>query len=114
MNVGISVSGLDAFAGNMDQWLADKIQQTDDAVQGAGLDCEGGAKQRAAVKTGQFRDGYQYENLGLCQSQVSNPVIYGPFLEWGTSRQPAQPSLFPAFAEASVKLEDDLKTIWNS
>lgn len=114
MNITISVSGLDAINAQLANLLDEKLQQTDEAVQEAGINTEAGAKQLAPVDTGRFRSGYQYQNTGLYQCQVSNPVEYGPDLEWGTSKMAARPSLFPAAATAETQLQSDLKAIWKS
>lgn len=114
MNTNITVSGLDAFSSSLDTWLSEKITKTDEAVQGAGLDCEAGAKQRAPVDTGRLRASIQYQNVGPAECTVGTNVEYAGYVELGTSRQSPQPYLFPAFAESSAKLQDELKTIWNS
>jgi HK97 gp10 family phage protein len=114
VNITISVSGMDAFNSNLAQVIADKIRQTDEAVQEAGINTEAGAKQACPVDTGRLRSSIQYQNTGPAECQVGTPVEYAAFVELGTSRQSAQPYLFPAFASATTQLEDDLKAIWNS
>src|SRR5579885_967867 len=76
----ININGTAAINAKLDAWLAQKTQQTDNAVQGAGIDCQAGAKQRAPVDTGRFRAGYTYEKTGPCQCRVYNTVFYGIFL----------------------------------
>ena len=98
----------------IDQWIAEKTRETDEAVQESGINIEAGAKQRAAVDTGRFRSGYQYQNTGLCQCSVNNPTKYGPDLEFGTTKMAARPSLFPAVAAEAPKLEQKIIDIWNS
>jgi len=104
---------------DLNGWLAQKTQQIDEAIQGAGINTEAGAKQRAPVDTGRFRAGYAYENTGFCQCQVGNPVEYGIDLEMGHHTRsgswvPPQPSLFPAFIEAGQELQNELSDIFSS
>jgi|SRR5882724_2994030 len=118
MSDGIEITGMNVVFSALDDWLTEKTQQTDEAVQGAGIATEAGAKQRAPVDTGRFRSGYQYTNLGSCQCQVGNSVEYGPALEFGHatrsgSHVAARPSLFPAFADATSRLQDELNTIYS-
>jgi len=110
----ISVSGASAINARLDAWLAEKTKRTDEAVQGAGINCQSGAKQRAPVDTGRFRAGYTYEKTGPCQCRVYNTVFYGIFLELGTSRMRARPSLFPAYVDARTKLLQELRDIYRS
>ena len=118
MSDSIEITGMNVVFDALDTWLEEKTTATDEAVQGAGIATEAGAKQRAPVDTGRFRSGYQYTNLGSCRCQVGNPVSYGLALELGHatrsgSHVAARPSLFPAFADATSTLQDELNTIWS-
>lgn len=123
--VSMNITGGDDVIANLHAWVAQKSKQIDEATQGAGLDTEAGAKQRAPVGTpestgipgyigGRSRAGYQYQNLGVGRCECFNPVDYVIFVELGTYKMAARPALFPAFAEASRNLDIELRRILSS
>lgn len=64
------------------------------------LNIQAGAKKRAPVDTGRLRNSIatEIERDGLT-GVVGTNVEYAPFVEWGTSKMPAQPYLLPAHEE---------------
>jgi len=109
--VVLGTVGIDKIIGQVAQGIANMEERVDRAVQKAGLDCERYAKQRCPVDTGNLRASITYENTGRFQCMVGTNVEYAPYVELGTSRQAAQPYLFPAYARAKSKLMDALKAI---
>jgi hypothetical protein len=90
--------------------------QANAAIQWAGLNCEGLAKQLARVDTGRFRAGYQYTKTSESSCTVANPVKYGPDLEFGHHTSSGTfvgpfPSLQPAFQQARKECLAELKAI---
>jgi HK97 gp10 family phage protein len=57
------------------------------------------AKQRAPVRTGQLRDSIAVEGEGDA-ARVTVGAPHGVYVEYGTSRSPAQPFLWPAVEAA--------------
>lgn len=109
--MSISISGIDTVFANLDKAATTIADRTGDAIQGAGIDTEAGAKQRAPVDTGRFRAGYKYTKTSATSCTVGNPVFYGPFLEFGTTKMAPRPSLFPAYGEAKATLKEELAAI---
>lgn len=67
-------------------------------VKKAAFDVEGGAKDRAPVKTGFLKNSIatEFENGGL-QATIGPAAEYGIYVELGTKRMRARPYLKPAF-----------------
>jgi HK97 gp10 family phage protein len=105
----VGVFGINQIQAQLAQGLAQMTEKIDKAVQKAGLDCERYAKQRCPVDTGNLRASLHYENTGLQQCIVGTNVEYAPFVELGTSRQAAQPYLYPAYEQAKSELISALK-----
>lgn len=67
--------------------------------------------QYPASDTGRFASSVQVElpTLTNLTARVGTHVLYGPMLEFGTSRMAARPWLFPSFEGARVGVEGRLK-----
>lgn len=67
------------------------------------------------VDTGFLRDSYQKEQLGYLHVLIGTMVNYSAHVEFGTSRQAAQPHFVPAFVGANqyfqAKLKERLKDL---
>jgi HK97 gp10 family phage protein len=77
---------------------------TESQVARLGLDVQNRARQLCPVDTGRLRSsvnssGLQRDGRGVFV-EVGTNVVYGTHVEFGTSRQRAQPYLRPALAEA--------------
>lgn len=121
----ISVSGASAINARLDAWLADKTKRIDDAVQGAGIDCQADAKQHCPVGTpesthkkgyvgGRLRSSIQYQRTGMAQCTVGTNVFYSWYVELGTYKMRAQPFLFPAYVKSASALKTELIDIFRS
>nr|AUN37290.1 hypothetical protein [uncultured bacterium] len=64
------------------------------------------AKQLAPVDTGALRDSIGADPVDSLTVRVGSDMPYAPYVEYGTSRSPAQPYLTPAFAQS----EETFKT----
>ena len=65
-------------------------------------------KKAKLIDTGRFMNGVTYKSDDK-QTIVGNPVQYGSFLENGTSKRRARPTLKPAILENREKLKDIAK-----
>lgn len=94
----------------------------------AALNIQRSAKERAPVDTGRLRNSITVaeseEDLprsieegpfrnqiraGMLTAVIGTNVEYAPFQEFGTSRMPAQPYLFPAYEEERPKFVERLQ-----
>jgi HK97 gp10 family phage protein len=105
------IDGLGAVFSAIDAYVDGLEVKIDQAVQGAGIVCEGSTKRRCPVDTGRLRSSYKYTNQGKMECTVGTNTFYAPFVEFGTSRARAQPHLFPGFQDGVKALEDDLKSL---
>lgn len=67
------------------------------------------AKQLCPVDTGNLQQSLGAVPVSSTRVQVGTAVDYGKYVEYGTSRSPAQPFLTPAFAQAAPTFEKRLK-----
>lgn len=92
-----------AFTAALQQQLAQLELRTEDAVLRLAIDTQNRARELAPVQTGRLRASITHvpgrDGKGYYVDVGSN-VEYAPFVEFGTSKQPAQPYLRPALAEA--------------
>lgn len=73
---------------------------------------EGQAKMLAPVDTGHLRQSINTElSNGGMTGEVSTNVEYALFVEYGTSRQAAQPFMYPAFVMYSKNFESEIRKI---
>ena len=107
----MSVTGADAIRA--------KIRRVKDAIEGGGLfmhavnqwaesDYKPYAKSIAPEKTGAFKNSIDVE-VTKNQAHIVAPVPHGPFVEYGSSRRAAQPTLVPALNATRAKLSARLQ-----
>ncbi len=111
--MSVTISGQAQVLAAMNLAVAGLTDATDRAIQSAGLACEADAKGRCPVDTGRLRASIEYQRTGLCECQVGTNVSYAPYVELGHHTRsgswvPAQPFLFPAYAQAVSDLKDTL------
>lgn len=80
-------------------------------VRATALAVETDAKQRAPVDTGALRASIHTEQVGELTARVGPSVDYGAPVEFGTSRQAAQPYLTPAAEAARPRFVAAMKTL---
>lgn len=91
---------LTTFTARMKQKVAEKM----DAV---GQDMEDLGKDLAPVRTGDLRDSIKHEvDPGSLSLTFGNAVLYGGFVEFGTSRMAARSHIRPALEANQQKLLD--------
>lgn len=117
MYVKISLNGREVVQGQITARLAAFAAKVGNAVQGAGIDCQAGAKQACPVDTGRLRASIQYTKLTELSCKVGTNVKYGPDVEFGhVTRNPSvhvapRPFLFPAYLAAKKALLIELKAL---
>lgn len=95
----------------MEQQIETKVEQ---AVKETTLKAEADAKMLAPVDTGRLRQSIvsEFINSGSkFQGKVSTSLEYAIYVEFGTSRQGAQPFMTPAFNANKSELIEKLKRI---
>lgn len=81
---------------NIGNIAIDKKGKIQDVVNDTLLNIQAGAKLRSPVDTGHLKRNINVEKIDDLNGKVSTRVEYAPFVEFGTSKSPAQPFLFPA------------------
>lgn len=108
------------FSGNLPGIVQTKINsievQANKAVQWAGLNCEGLAKQACPVDTGRLRSSIKYTKQTDSTCTCETPVKYAPDVEYGHKTRSGsfvapQPYLLPAYEQAKKELLQELKAI---
>jgi hypothetical protein len=116
MQVKITINGAQSIQGVINARLQQFAAKVDQAVQGAGIDCQALAKQDCPVDTGRLRASITY-TPGKLKCSVGTNVKYAPDIEFGhVTRNPdihvaARPFLFPAYATTSKQLVGELKAM---
>lgn len=91
------------FTAALQEQLKQLGLRTESAVLRLAIDTQNRARELAPVDTGRLRASITHipgrDGSGYYVDVGSN-VEYAPFIEFGTSKQPAQPYLRPALAEA--------------
>lgn len=93
------------YKSNTDKVKADFKRAVEKALTASALLVEGDAKLRSPVDTGNLRSSISHK-VGTNKATIFVPqsVPYGVFVEYGTSRQVAQPYLEPALRENKDKI----------
>lgn len=106
--------GLTEFINFTEQLSRDVEDQAKDIVKQATLQTERNAKQLAPVDTGYMRNSISssFTHGGLVGTVTAN-AEYALFVEFGTTRQPAQPFMFPSFHQNIQQFINDLQGLLN-
>lgn len=107
--ITLEVRGITGLVANLHAFERGVGENVRAAVRRAGEDVEDLAKQLVPVDTGRLRSSIRttYSDGGLTFRTLSD-VEYAPFVEFGTSRSPAQPFLFPAFEAIRPHFQADV------
>lgn len=103
VTVRVVFNRLPEIAGKLKTDGADHVQETAAAI-------AEDAASRAPVDTGALRDSIGASGSGLA-ARVTVGVPYGIYVEYGTSRAPAQPYLWPAVEAARSAYLDGWRAI---
>ena len=92
------------YKSNADKVSADFKRAAEKALTTSALLVEGDAKLRAPVDTGNLRSSLNHK-VETDRATIGTNVEYAPFVEFSTSRTPAQPFLEPALRENKGKIQ---------
>jgi len=104
----VQVQGLQTVFKMMDDFSLKAEKRANQALQGAGIECQALAKQSCPVDKGRLRASIQYEKKPLFVT-VSTNVDYSKYVEFGTVHMRARPYLFPAWQTAAQHLIEELR-----
>lgn len=104
-SVSKAIRAIKLFTDRKDKAIRSQVSTSADSITRV-------AKQLCPVDTGRLRDSIhpEFSNNGM-DAQVVTDVFYAPFVEFGTSRQRAQPFLFPAAEQERQKFLSAIKRI---
>lgn len=95
------------FNSNRNEIVRRLRQAQERALKAVGVFVEGETINRSPVDTGRLRDSYTHEvNENANEVVVGTNVEYAPHVEFGTSRQEAQPHLRPAITQNQDRIEE--------
>ena len=96
-----------AFLSSLDTYHEDVLEGLQQNIEKAALLLERRAKQNCPVDTGKLRASISTE-VGNLEAEVGTNVEYAPCVEFGTSKQKAQPFMRPALDKAITQLNKDM------
>ena len=104
----VTIIGLDDLDKGLDKSEKQIMTATRDTVEESLKLVRDSAKDNAPVDSGKMRDGIGMEvdddGLNGTVGQFDPDVYYSEFVEFGTSKQPAQPFMAPAAEDARQKI----------
>ncbi len=106
----VQVQGLSTVFKMMDDFSLKTSKRANQALQGAGIECQALAKQSCPVDKGRLRASIQYEKKPLFVT-VSTNVSYSKYVEFGTVHMRARPYLYPAWKVAAQHLIEELSSL---
>ena len=96
-----------AFLSSLDNYQDDVLKGLQQNIEKAALTLEKNAKQNCPVDTGKLRASISTE-VGNLEAEVGTNVEYALCVEFGTSKQKAQPFMRPALDKAITQLNRDM------
>lgn len=108
----MKIKGLDQFMNHLngvENRLNDSVKQ---AVKQNALEMETKAKMLAPVDTGNLRRNINTsvkESSDSISAEVASNAEYSIYVEYGTSKQQAQPFMNPAFVAQQTQFETDMR-----
>lgn len=109
--MNVEIENVDVVVAQLRQTIEDFKKSADQAIQKAGQTGRDQAVDTVPVLTGHLQGSITYHAHGLLISEYYTDVYYSPFVEYGTSRQSAQPYMIPAFEAAKEQLLKDLQAL---
>lgn len=103
----VRVDGLGDLNGKLRRIEAAVGRAAKREVKRTALNVQRKAREAAPMDTGRLRNSIAVEDLeGRLDAAIGTNVEYGPFIEFGTRHQHAQPYLFPAMESERVPFRD--------
>ena len=96
-----------AFLSSLDEYQENVLERLQKDIEKAALTLEKNAKQNCPVDTGKLRASITTE-VGNLEAEVGTNVEYALYVEFGTSKQSAQPFMRPALDKAITQLNRDM------
>ena len=96
-----------AFLASLDEYQENVLEGLQKDIEKAALTLEKNAKQNCPVDTGKLRASISTE-VGNLEAEVGTNVEYALYVEFGTSKQSAQPFMRPALDKAITQLNRDM------
>ena len=96
-----------AFLSSLDGYHEEVLEGLQKDIEKAALTLEKNAKQNCPVDTGKLRASITTE-VGNLEAEVGTNVEYALCVEFGTSKQSAQPFMRPALDKAITQLNRDM------
>ena len=96
-----------AFLSSLDKYQENVLERLQKDIEKAALTLEKNAKENCPVDTGRLRASITTE-VGNLEAEVGTNVEYATSVEFGTSKQKAQPFMRPALDKAITQLNKDM------
>ena len=96
-----------AFLSSLDEYQENVLERLQKDIEKAALTLEKDAKENCPVDTGRLRASITTK-MGKLEAEVGTNVEYAPSVEFGTSKQKAQPFMRPALDKAITQLNKDM------
>ena len=96
-----------AFLDSLDKYQENVLERLQKDIEKAALTLEKDAKENCPVDTGRLRASITTE-IGKLEAEVGTNVEYAQSVEFGTSKQKAQPFMRPALDKAITQLNKDM------
>lgn len=110
MGIKVEIKGLDKAIATLNRMNLVAEQRVREQVAESALNVQRGAKERCPVRTGALWNSItvDFYQDGLT-AEIAPHMPYAPYVEFGTTRMPAKPYLFPAWEEERPKFEAGIK-----
>lgn len=99
MPTGIDLKGFKEFQKKLENLPHELEEEIDAEVADAGKLWEQRAKQDAPVDQGLLRSQIRFDKTKNLESQITSPVDYSAYIEWGTKSRASVPAEIASYAE---------------
>lgn len=101
MGFKVDVTGIDETIEGLKKYFKSVEDNIKDVVKESAVNIESKSKMKAPVDTGNLRRGITHQVLdnGLDAEIGTYDIEYAPYIEYGTSKNPAKPYLRPSLEE---------------
>jgi HK97 gp10 family phage protein len=112
ISASIDISDLNKVKGDLERYSNETQDDIKRTVFTSAINVKADAKTRAPVDTGNLRASIRHKMSGdSLSAMVYTNVYYAPDVEFGTSKQRAQPYLIPALENEMPRFERRLKLL---
>lgn len=108
--ISVSMTGMAEVLANLESIVVMLPEEITAVQEDVGQQTVDICQETSPVLTGEMRDGFAFDvSDGVLT--VYNPVLHSLFVELGTYKMAAQPTLFPAFAQMQAEFLNECKAI---